>query len=670
MTDNESVIIIEFVTCPTMPEFRGGYDRLIEILNNGKDGGSGTPDILSHQMYLLHHGRISHRFRLRILDPMAFKGIRNEIYDILDKITLYPLSFNYNVYLQPDQILGLGEDGMENQTKALRLYLEDYLKFKYGYDFAIQMTRFRNPDNEYITFMPYITNLNDAYDQLLYLLPDDPSWALNLKDLLSYFSVGSDPLILYLLRNSNSVDNLDRVNGVYILPFPPDLNSIGISIEEIRLGYPEEVSALKAQGYKAIRYRDNDDRMTCKNLCSLAGIPLVYEAEEFIFVYVSDKLQTLLNQTVENFIEDNLNRIILGEIPLITITGSWQSYLDVSIDDYEALVKIKFIILKIIAGNPIMKQYLDQVTVFDNLTIRLPFTSMLEIRDLKAVFEREINKIGMVTALAVNTLTEGLIYRWILWKLDPEAMSLILDSGGQLFVISDIKQDKVPSIEKLRSGPEGPKSQEEEIRKMLLEHLKRLCGSDVDPVYLTKFDDMSLQELSTLIRPEKESPYCYTAQTIANLPQKISPLTRKPLRPWVLKVMNEPTLMLRGFLPLGTLKGLISFEDLQDTNIMPVTGTLVRHDLTDQQGQTTLVQIKLSDRFLDLLEIDTLLLGEDFQSLEKLWNRGYFLNVWGRLTNQYLKKLDSHFLKFDPMMYLGKGTASQVAEVLDRIRFL
>ena len=260
------------------------------------------------------------------------------------------------------------------------------------------------------------------------------------------------------------------------------------------------------------------------------------------------------------------------------------------------------------------------------------------------------------------------------YSFGSEGRSLILSESCKLYLVSthsltldDLNKAKGKAKEKAKA----------QIKEMILSHLSELCGSDSDPVYLTKFSEMSLEELSTIIRPEKESPYCYTADTIRKLTDKTSPITRKPLQSWVLDIAENPSLMIRGFLPLGSIPGLMQVSDFKQIDTKPVDGELIMDSLSGLNGpdglnlKETVIQIKMPNGDLvDFMELNTILLEPDFQLLVDLWNKGYFLNIWGTITNTYLKKLDlPGGLKFDPMLYLGKGTSVQVAEVIDRIRY-
>lgn len=682
---------LEIVTCPSFPIIRKNYETLLSIIYG--------PDIErnSETKVLLQHGRLLHRFDIIVPN----RQVKKQIFSLIDQILFYPVSFV------------ISGDHTENVISALNLFVKDYMHHKYSYPFKIHQSYINNYDtqsrdvegftfdiNQFTIFTPFIVDESGSYDQQLYLLPNDPTFTLKLEPLIKYFSIGCNPLVEYLLKDSADNSGLDHVEGVYTLPFPPELqvfNEDGKPIEEYRLDYLEQVLALQSRGYLAVKVSDSNDidRTTYKNLCELAGIPIVYETESYIYIYVAESLQGLLNQDPLSFLQENINRIHLEKVPVITLTGSWQNYLDPR-ENPVLEARIYYTMCRLLERFPIMRPFIpDEVKILPNFTIRIPFTSMFEVRQIKEQFEREINKLEELFVLQVSNLVEGLHYRLKLEQLGPtgdsrsgrneipspnrdltslsnmpnRGISLIIPSGGNLFVVSNV--NPLPTANQLGRRKNNGKLRKKDannLRKMLLNYLEKLCESDTDPVYLTKFTEMPLDELITIVRPERESPYCYTAETIQQLSDKFSPITRKPFDPWVIKLINDPTLMARGFLPLGTLPGLLHFEDLTLPDVDPVNGKLISIPSTD--GKETTIVIRMNNgNLIDFAEIDTELVSEDFQLLQDLWNRGYFLNIWGVITNEYLKKLEANFLRLDPIMYLGKGTPAQVAEAINRIRF-
>lgn len=674
---------LEIVTCPSFPIIRDNYEKLLSIINQS------DVKLLDERKELLQHGRLLHQFDIIVPN----RELKRQIYNLVDKILFYPVSFV------------ISGDYEENTLSALNLFVKDYMHHKYSYSFKVRQIDVRNlrpqtvgaqerfiSDLERLTiFTPYILNSEGSYDQMLYLLPDDPILDLDLRSLIGYFSIGCNPLAEYLFKDLPENFELDRINEVYILPFPPEIQEFNENekpIEQYRLDYLEQILALQSRGYTAVKTLDVNTRTTYRNLCELAEIPIVHQTDNYIFILVGDNLQTWLNQDPLSFLQDNVNRIYLEKIPVITLTGSWQNYLNLT-ENPILEARLQYMISRILERYPIIRPFISsEIKILPNCTIRIPFTSMFEVRQIKEEFERELNKIEDLFVLQVSNLVEGLHYRLKLQQMgwtgpglpsrknltsfsnEPiPGHSLIIPIQGQLLLVSNV--NPWPNMAQLGRRRENGKISKEDatlLRRMILRYLRELCESDTDPVYLTKFTEMPLQQLITVVRPERDSPYCYTAETIQKLPQKVSPISRRPLDPWVLRLIEEPSLMVRGFLPLGDLPGLLQFEELTLPDVDPVNGTLVR--LNSETGKNeTIIVIKMGDgRLIDFAEINTELVEEDFQLLKDLWNRGYFLNVWGIITNEYLKKLEANFLRFDPIMYLGKGTPAQVAEVIDRIR--
>ena len=167
------------------------------------------------------------------------------------------------------------------------------------------------------------------------------------------------------------------------------------------------------------------------------------------------------------------------------------------------------------------------------------------------------------------------------------------------------------------------------LRNRLVKYYQKHCHEQMDPVQQQDVKDMTIEELLRILITDEKPSYCFTADTYSKLQTPLNPVTRSPfsLRNLTFAALNR--LVFNGLYGVAGVPGILT-EIITPPQVPPVDGELIYRT----QGNYMIVDVKIGEFVINLLEIMTNELDKVKEYTEKLWKRGFFQTFWS--TNYQL----------------------------------
>ena len=486
-----------------------------------------------------------------------------------------------------------------------------------------------NPINEYGTSVFENSQyLNEFYS------------TIKLEYLVGYTLLSNSPLTRYIL--SKEKHDLD------IKYF---LNIALISLSSFKLlDIDSQIISLETKGYFTYSFgiHDLDDHELIRELCMLYNINIIDSKDLSTFILQTD---VDFYTTPEEWIRYNLPIIKSGQFPTFTLKNI-TNYYD---NDYQRKngTVFKNTILKYISymayaklsdNNEIIKPFIFSTFVNEDLSITLSLPSYKLVQEYNdIVTDLSKNKYSVEQC---SNLKEGIIKRFIVQNIDNDAYPMVFNKGGDILIHRSPLAIIHPSP--FDFSLENMEKTEIQLLNKMREYYSKtnVCHDDLEAVSLDKISEMNLDQLLTLIPiTEDNITYCFSKDTVSKI--ETNPLTRRPLSEKTLLKRKYLDYGLRGVFDIGVLYGL--YPDVPTKiNIKVEKGIprvrRIKVDLNSKElvGNLFLVDVIFSDGTLTpLFEISLPTVGlEKIDELKyyvnKLWEKGFFLNYWISAINKYL----------------------------------
>ena len=511
-----------------------------------------------------------------------------------------------------------------------------------------------NPINEFGTSIHENPNyLNEFYS------------TMKLENLSGYTLLSDSSLTRYIIKEFDfDIDVKYFLNFAIISLETMKLLELQGEIDSIEL-------SLKSKGYFSYSFGifDLEDHELIRELCMLFDIKIINDKD--ISNYI---LQTNVDfyTTPEEWLRYNLPIIKLGNFPTFTIKN-FSTYYD---NDYQRKngTVFKDVILKYIAymaftklsdKHQIIKPFIFSTFVNEDMSITLSLPSyklVLEYNEIVTDLLKVKSKYMIETC---SSLREGIIKRFMVQSIDDDAYPMIFNkSGNEVLVHRSPLAINYPSPFKF-DEKEMRNGEIELLIKMREYYSKtKVCHDDLEAVTLEKISKMDLDELLNLIPiTEGNITYCFSQNTISKV--ETNPLTRRPLSDETKLKRQYLEYGMRGIFDVGVLYGLYS-EIPTKINVETKKGIprvmRIKEENRELVGNLFIIEVLFSDGTVTpLFEISLPTVGLEKIDLlkdyvNKLWDKGFFLNYWSSAIHEYLELKSFPVLITDRILLNAKGS--------------
>lgn len=254
---------------------------------------------------------------------------------------------------------------------------------------------------------------------------------LNFDYLGGYQVLSDDPLVRYVLhlfqdqehKNINDIDVV-YVMGVALVPVGTNDNETNY-YSNIVDTVDISVNSRKKQGYFAhvVSVYSLEEYELVKELASMWDTQLVFTQDNVI------TLQTEVNFgiTAESWFRYNINLIRYGQLPMVTLFGSWQ------FQSQNQWYKSKILYAGLLAYQQLNDEFLEvfttQIRVNDDFSLTLHIPTYEHLTLFRKNFD-EILRNGNWYMEPCDGLNDGFIKRYYVQTVDNKAMPMVLSEGN------------------------------------------------------------------------------------------------------------------------------------------------------------------------------------------------------------------------------------------------
>jgi hypothetical protein len=470
--------------------------------------------------------------------------------------------------------------------------------------------------------------------ELLYMFPEEKHGiqnSLKLKDYMSKIVLGSDHRLLFVIRSHFTEDiaikdiYYDELIDAYVteqIILPHMIKDI----YEVLMGYIDK-------GYKCITYSDNSQLSFYKSFLSLWDGEVI-EINNNVIIFRS-----------RGYIPDvsDVHHLSHTSMPFfITLGGEWQENLPLTND---SAAKIYYIVQMEMANDPYLAPNYEYVNVAPDLSVNIPVFSNIQAKQIhNVIMEKYRDNYDIIYAKDMLDAVSIRLY--------CESPSLIVSFDDNLYVVS---QKKSTSTNGISTGS---------IRERFMDFLTRTCDGLEDPVSLDNFNDLDTLDLLQVIRPEKDSRYCFTENTLSRLPNKISPVTREPFNDRIVKLIDDPLMAVKGFIDLGDIISGIH----KQPPIYPEVNVDIPLEITRLDKVTTYEAVFSDGKRQEFTTVNTDVDSLDSDLLIQKWKKGQYLAPWSRYIIQRTELTPYPLMFSGDLGWLGRGSPLDVSKFIDEIR--
>lgn len=508
----------------------------------------------------------------------------------------------------------------------------------------------------------------------------NPSYSssIDIDDYIGYTLISKSLLARYVITSLNEYSHykikyINTPKG-YLSLLSLDSSS-AIVRDEIISRIENNILTLTKQGYFAYPFGIHDlaDHEIIFDLFKLYNISVIEDKDLSLLVCQTN---VDFKMTPEEWIRYNLPLVRKGDFPTFTVSFDFSFF-----NDYIRLYGSSFrhIILKYVAHLAYAKLSDEHSNIAFSVTslkinedlsinVSLPTYSliqkfqnyMLEYLDSKVISTQE-NKIiidyndynsklnGVWNLETCKNLKEGVLKRWIIQQIDPDAYPMVFfDGQTEVLIHHSPLSISYPSPFNILENEHSLNHAEENLTQELRNFYTK-CHDNIEAVTLENISEMNLDELLKLIPIEENGKvYCFSNTTIENLVQLENPLTRRSLSTKTLLTRQYLEDGLRGLFNIGPLFGLyesipLPIKEKINIGIPRITRQYVDPYRRNLVGNIHLVEIIFEDGTstplfeisLPMIELERL--SELREYVNTLWYSGYFLSNWNTAVIKYLK---------------------------------
>ena len=666
------------------------------------------------------------------LDKNLVSVLTQNVNDITYKTQSYiPVTLSVNdILFEPYENKGEVISALQN------ILLEVFTQY-YDSEVTYVSVYSQNIANETIhIFTPYTTLNVPLYENPSY------SSSININNYIGYTLISTSLLARYVI---SSLDEYARYNIKYIntpqgyITILPLDSPSDVVRDEIISRIENNIFTLIKEGYFAYPFgiHDLEEYEIIYELCKLYEINLQTKSEDRSlrdYNIIDNKDLSLLicstsidfRMTPQEWIRSNLPLIRTGNFPNFTFSFDFSFF-----NDYIRLYGSSFrnVILKYVAHlayaklsdeHPTIAFSVTSIRINEDLSITVALPSYFLVKKFQNYMEEYLrngikyienneNKLsdshGFVQKLngswnieTCKDLREGILKRWIVQQIDPDAYPMIFldeetDSNGFTQVLihrSPLTIAYPPGISPFNflssSENQTSEKQTEDLKlaeESLMKELRAFytkCHDNIEAVTLENINEMNLDELLKLIPiEEKGKTYCFSNTTIGNLVQLENPLTRRPLS--MKSILTQQYLEdgLRGLFNIGPLFGLyesipLPIREPINIGIPKITREYVDPNRRDLVGNIYHVEIlfenttttPLFSKSLPTINLERVSELEEY--VNTLWYEGYFLSNWASVVVKYLKPKSLAVLVNSPVLLHASSSIFDGNTALEMLR--
>lgn len=575
------------------------YQRLLNLLND-------RSDILHKSIRHLSGGRIYHQYIFETSTEL------DNIRVLVDQIKMIPLIFKLS--LKKSEYESAMYTGIDHFVKM-------YVKTKLGIDVTCTVE---------VNHLTLIIRCWTTEDIELYV-PRSSGLFIKLRRYLGSKLVGQDDLIPYVIRNyfTKSISTIDYDSDLlcYITSDPQlnvtDINSI--------------IQGLRVKGYFAMRYTSNDQLSFFMQYLIMWGYSVV-EINDNVIVSITDRRDYSITPANPYYMAST------GQPFLTRIGGSWQ-YDTNELDQVSS--KLYYIVYQVLVRDPYLAPNFNYVEIHPDLSVTIPCFSIDQVDYISMEVSRMYNSSAKdMYVIEVSDVEKGFMKRMSAGDIG----SMIVNIRGRIYVV----------FERLPNQKNIDKSQ---VRSAFINYLNGICESLTDPISREDFSDLSLMDLLKVVRPEKDTHYCITGDTLSKL--NGSPITRKPFDHHIRMLMEDPTIGIRGFINVGNLINGLFGDRIPD---YPDIDPHIDLTVTEYSGNTEFDIIFDTGDQQEVFVINTILDERDLNLVKSIWSTGKLLTGWSKYITSKNGSLMYPAFFTGNYGWMGRSTPSEVSDLIDLIR--
>lgn len=481
-------------------------------------------------------------------------------------------------------------------------FLQDFLAQHLGYPILIQAV-----GNVIIPKICYYNSGEETTSSIYFPKTDievlEDLIESELKDIQG-LSVGNDHLIRYFIDRYHPEykEKLVSIKRDGIYQYVIEWDAIkDENTKELRKRLMEGLHTLQKEGY--FPFQENDT----KNISVVAELwnNEIVERYSDGLVIGKQKNMNIISDEPERMMRRIIHQINSNSLPLIRLGGPWQMTLSKLSGFYHAQLLYQAVV--ILRGVPFINCSLDQIIVHRDYSVTVPMTTHTECINFRNTLGSKTELIPKLYAQEVSSEAESFIVRSELSEMFPDILYMSFTIFNRIYVVGErgMLIVTVPSLEN-------------KVKAKLVEYHKTQSGSSSEAISMDNFDEMKIEELIQIIKPEAKSPYCVSIETMRKHGKRTSMLTREELSPHVLRLMQQPYLNISGYGQCCYLPGL--FPSIPNKYSLDVN---LKDDEISFPNDTEMVY---QDQII--LKPDTIISPEIQTKLREGWKKGHFLTLY------------------------------------------
>lgn len=558
-------------------------------------------DIISSHRRLIPLNRWEYNFYIKRLSSPNL-SIRNgwsdqihhseslaQLNDMIEPIKLFDLRFRH----APDPVY--------------QAFIIDYLSIMLSHEVEIEV------DGEYlvpvISYYPHGPKMEHSN------IYNSPIQNQRIKDRIDIsfspdkVSIGMDPLIPYLLKENYPGYSavVEKRDGQYFIPLSMITDDNPVKI--LRGILSDQIRSLIEDGYLSIE--SNSIIENIKVLIRDWNYELIDDMNDTIVI--RQKNLNLTPDSPGEFINKSLDNIRSGGIPENRIGGPWQILLNKTMENRARIYYETVMVLK---DDEYLRMFIPKIKVYNDLSINIPCLDNSDYMSIRQMIASKSGDMDKLFCQSVTDIDESIVLRSLLFDVHPTLRYLLVSIDNRFFVVGPSTEMNVNSRDVIIHR---------RVRDRFIDHLKVKCQTNSDTVTLVSFDEMTLNELALIIQPEEKINYCISIETLKQTDSPFSPITRKPFHPREFRLIDEPYLLVSGYIKCGYIPGLFdqipTKYDLLPIDLHTITNASIEYD------QRLSVSIRGGEPQI-IVNFSNKLTSSEQESILNRWYNGEFISVY------------------------------------------
>lgn len=504
---------------------------------------------------------------------------------------------------------------LENLINDIRLYefiidadtlttfqkdlIVDYLTVEFSHQFVI----FDIGKGKYLPQIPFLNSGIRDYSSIWLSKADLTNLTERIASLpKDTISLSIDNLLMWVLRENfpeilNFVQMVSHPNTSDII-YTVTVESIDVDlVNNIRKEIKQICNDRRADNYFTIRL-SSQDKVNIETLIESWKQELV-EYNDGIMI-IRQENASFFPENPSTFIQRSLNELSRGNLPIVIMGGPWQLIHQNTVENQAKLIYLTLSIGK--TFDDYLPYVLDQLVVTSGLSIKIPMVSLNSFYKFKQELINHMRDITSYFIQEVESIPDSFVVRSVLNGEYSNQRYLTLGLRGKIYVVG-MKGRTVLINDSLRK----------QVKDKLTTYFKDISPKEV--FTQENIQDLSFADLLKLVKPE-ESNYLAFLKDLKTLNKGISLMGRKNMTESILKLVDNPSLGVSGYMPCAYLPGF--FDQIPSKPKISLPGASVK-------DFTLIGEIK-GEKY-EVIDFSEELSSEQKDKLKSLWETGYFLSI-------------------------------------------